>query len=664
MARGLPLPAPDEIPPEISAQSSNELQPIPVRGKSMNDNPQEHPSALHGFLGFSTTSPSSAPTGSSPLFRGRSKTLASFTNKTGSQSESTPQEIKLPHEPYINGQPVEAYLYKDASECPICFLYYPPYLNRTRCCDQPICSECFVQIKRPDPHPPEHAEPGAPAAAPAETAARQAEEGLLMSEPAQCPFCVQPEFGVTYDPPQFRRGLAFPAQAHGRTMSFANNGSPLASSSSLPTSAGSMAAAQQIGRRRATSLSATAPQVIATDKVRPDWAKKLSDARAQAARRSAAATALHNAAYLMGGFDTGSRLGFGRRRRQQSGDITAGLPAGVPIPNMDVLLSAIEASRAHDGGNEGRARIGSRSARTDDLEELMLMEAIRQSLIAEEERKRKEEREAAKTAKKEEKNKAKEAKEQKKADKIANKSGTTSSPHMESGSNGSPFYSGPSAPSHIEPISSAGKGKAKADSPADSTSSTGRTSAEASTSIQDPQRHLEQSRANLSGQALSYPPRSNHRLPPASRLRNDSDASDSGSSLAESVPGSLGGHDGHGEDFAFDSSPNTNGQYLPHHPAQQVQSQLLNASKPPSASATGGNASGGVSLAAMMVQQQADEGAGHGVRDHEQLGRVNENERARILQAMSPRESRGERGRDQKYSGDVGLLGRAVEETR
>ena len=33
-------------------------------------------------------------------------------------------------------------------------LYYPKHLNISRCCLQPICSECFVQIKRLDPHPP------------------------------------------------------------------------------------------------------------------------------------------------------------------------------------------------------------------------------------------------------------------------------------------------------------------------------------------------------------------------------------------------------------------------------------------------------------------------------------------------------------------------------
>lgn len=53
--------------------------------------------------------------------------------------------------------------------------YYPPGLVHTRCCDQPICTECFVQIKRADPT-----------------------TTHLESEPAACPFCMEPNFGCLY----------------------------------------------------------------------------------------------------------------------------------------------------------------------------------------------------------------------------------------------------------------------------------------------------------------------------------------------------------------------------------------------------------------------------------------------------------------------------------
>jgi hypothetical protein len=62
--------------------------------------------------------------------------------------------------------------------------YYPPNINYSRCCEQPICTECFVQIKRAEPTP-QH----------------------LESEPAACPYCVQEDFGVVYTPPKWRTGI-------------------------------------------------------------------------------------------------------------------------------------------------------------------------------------------------------------------------------------------------------------------------------------------------------------------------------------------------------------------------------------------------------------------------------------------------------------------------
>ncbi|KAF3341512.1 Protein SIP5 [Carex littledalei] len=42
--------------------------------------------------------------------------------------------------------PGEDELAMDLEECPICFLYYPS-LNRSKCCAQSICTECFLQVK-------------------------------------------------------------------------------------------------------------------------------------------------------------------------------------------------------------------------------------------------------------------------------------------------------------------------------------------------------------------------------------------------------------------------------------------------------------------------------------------------------------------------------------
>ena len=62
--------------------------------------------------------------------------------------------------------------------------YYPSNINHSRCCDQAICTECFVQIKRADPT-----------------------TTHLVSEFASCPYCVQENFGIVYAPPPWRAGI-------------------------------------------------------------------------------------------------------------------------------------------------------------------------------------------------------------------------------------------------------------------------------------------------------------------------------------------------------------------------------------------------------------------------------------------------------------------------
>jgi hypothetical protein len=491
-ARGLPIPAADEIPPEMARSGSNN-----PRGSGVNINSLTIPitSRSQSFQSDKSANGRQEFSSASQFFRGRAQTLASFA--TGSKSSSpsggngAPPELRLPDDPYVSGLPIEAYLYREPLDCPICFLSYPPYLNKTRCCDQPICSECFVQIKRPDPHPPEHEQPG-------QERPPEEEAEMLVSEVAACPFCVQPEFGVTYDPPSFRRGLAYSKQP-GNSTSIANSNNPLAQPSS-PTS--SQTSLPPTGRRRTTSISATASRVITTDRVRPDWAKKLSDARSHALRRGAAATALHNAAYMLGGAqpDSAASRAFGRRRRTLFGESPGESGSGTPTGGE---------------GTSSTAR-GSRRAQVEDLENLMMMEAIRLSLAAEEDRVKK----ASKGARKEGKKIAKEAKkEAKAADKAARKNSapsasTSSSSLYPVGSNDS--YASSSASTAMARSTSnlgqqqasiaevseemEGKGKAPAHDFA-GYKPTSESTSTLNTEIRDNPgaRHLEESRANLTG---------------------------------------------------------------------------------------------------------------------------------------------------------------------
>ncbi|MCJ1392165.1 SNF1-interacting protein [Xylographa bjoerkii] len=581
-ARALPIPAPDEIPSQepqrpfpmndTNSQTSNltiNNLTVPILSRSPSYNSDSSSNLSPTQPAFSLPSPSAAST----LLRGRAKTLATLTtsSKNIPQAELIPREMNLPKDPYVNGQHIEAYLYKDASECPICFLYYPPYLNKTRCCDQAICSECFVQIKRPDPHPPEHADPTAPP--PTESDNLQAGEldpdASLVSEPAACPFCVQPEFGVTFDPPPFRRGLTYVNQLAGHSLAHAS--SAMSSSSSLGSFSGNggFVPPSTINRRRTTSISANSPTVITTDRVRPDWASKLSTARAHAARRSAAATALHTAAYLMGNRngspDTRSFGALGRRailRRGTGVDSPSGGNSSTHL-NMLALMSERYGALGSAGGENGTngetsqtifgpPRGSSRRNRVDDLEDMMLMEAIRLSLASEEERRKREEKDAKKEAKKK-------SKEDKKAEKAARKAGVYPTSTNQSTATLDSPQSG-------EFLSDNVKGKAAQPnnfgrSSVPELSSTLSRSAPLGSSMDDTaQSHLEKSRAQIMpNDNSSASPYGNTNYKP-SHLRTLSNVSSSASSIADSTAGM---HNIGGSHSSFEPSPSASGLNIP-----------------------------------------------------------------------------------------------------
>ncbi|KAI0543929.1 hypothetical protein F4679DRAFT_76010 [Xylaria curta] len=412
-ARGLEIPPADQVPehlvpqhrpgrdsPEASSSNLNNLT-VPIGSRTLSassDRPTSHAGSVIPPIASSTT-----PKASSPLKQPK-KALAAALNlsRNSSQAEIAPREINLPHDPFVNGQALEVFLYKQGEECPLCLMYYPPYLNRTRCCCQLICSECFVQIKRPDPHFPEHHGDGPNAEEP-QTNPEERNERLIM-EPAKCPYCTQAEFGVTYDPPPFRRGLtyAFPPSSLG-AMSTAMSSTSSINSSLSPTAA----SPARPSRNRAQSLSANAPGVVTTDRIRPDWTTKLATALAHQRRRAAAADALHHAAFVMGNQE--SRTFFGRSSRFSRRAVGPYRGTESPGSSTNAHDGADDASPGHEPGN-ARTGVGRERIDAAHLESLMMAEAIRLSLADEEERRKKAEKEAKKDAKKREKEERKAAK--------------------------------------------------------------------------------------------------------------------------------------------------------------------------------------------------------------------------------------------------------------
>lgn len=169
-------------------------------------------------------------------------------------------------------------LYKNGTECPICFLYYPEPLNYSKCCMQPICTECFVQIKRAEPHfPHDEVDPTQPVANDDEK-----DPNLLTSEPANCAYCATPNFAVTYKPRVDRKvgvGGIKPSEYRlpAESLDISSSESPEAAT-----------ATERRNSRTQANIS-----VITSDTIRPDWKTKLDKERARLARRAANATAIH-----------------------------------------------------------------------------------------------------------------------------------------------------------------------------------------------------------------------------------------------------------------------------------------------------------------------------------------------------------------------------------
>lgn len=275
-------------------------------------------------------------------------------------------------------------LYRNASECPICFLYYPKHLNISRCCLQPICSECFVQIKRLDPHPPHD-----------DQSNQEAGElpHRLISEPANCPYCASPDFGVTYEPPiDIHTGIdgikpgdyrvsppiveeselaidddgdnSSNGSTTGKGELNSNLAAAAATATATPPPVNSISPKKNSLKKRRGSLAANAPGVITIDMIRPDWETKLNSARSKLARKAATASAIHASNLLLD--DNSNSNSNGNGNGNNSGN-----------------------NRRRNNSSSGRSgSFGGSNNRYATVEQRMIEEAMRLSILDEEERKR------------------------------------------------------------------------------------------------------------------------------------------------------------------------------------------------------------------------------------------------------------------------------------
>ncbi|CAK9786938.1 hypothetical protein CC85DRAFT_328766 [Cutaneotrichosporon oleaginosum] len=275
----------------------------------------------------------------------------SATSRLRQERETIARGRRLSHEAErAERQRREEKAYLGALECPICFLYYPPNINTSRCCQQPLCTECFVQIKR-----------------------AEATTTHLESEPACCPFCVETDFGVIYERPNtaiatpsgvLSSGGCSPAPPPSALATTPDGGTSAFSNalSDEPLSPGvsEFSTFREEGRRR-KSVSSKAKEVVTIDAIRPDWEAKLNAVKAQAARRAARRIVMRQ---------VGDRLipiGYTSSRATGQADFSMSIPPD-------------------EGGSRRSRRTRERER---EMEEMMIMEAMRLSLLDHEEHLRK-----------------------------------------------------------------------------------------------------------------------------------------------------------------------------------------------------------------------------------------------------------------------------------
>ncbi|KAI0303357.1 hypothetical protein B0F90DRAFT_1816185 [Multifurca ochricompacta] len=187
----------------------------------------------------------------------------------------------------------------------------------------------------------------------------------MVSEPACCPYCVQENFGIIYTPPPWRAGIGSEGWAPPTWPD-----SPKDSRRSFESSK-----ARPGKQRRFKSFDHTDPDVVTVDRIHPDWEAKLAAVQAAAARRA-------NRRIIM----------------RQIGDRL--VPVGITSGRIHPL--SVEATGAEgDGGGSRRSRrrqqqqdlnsfLGNMGFGGRDLEELMMMEAMRLSLLEHEAQQRRE----------------------------------------------------------------------------------------------------------------------------------------------------------------------------------------------------------------------------------------------------------------------------------
>ncbi|KAL3232638.1 Protein SIP5 [Nakaseomyces bracarensis] len=124
-------------------------------------------------------------------------------------------------EKYMANDNLKYEVYKDTEECPICFMNIPKPLNKTKCCKQSLCTECFVSIRRVGERVTRINRTLTNTTSQREND-RSGRDGLIVpdldtpgvfyrvtldisNQATRCPYCTCEDFAVVYEHPKSRR---------------------------------------------------------------------------------------------------------------------------------------------------------------------------------------------------------------------------------------------------------------------------------------------------------------------------------------------------------------------------------------------------------------------------------------------------------------------------
>ncbi|TPX32800.1 hypothetical protein SmJEL517_g04155 [Synchytrium microbalum] len=331
--------------------------------QSLSRNPSNTPSA--------TISPPAIHTSASSLSivadMKKNKRSSSFSN-----GQTPPLANGQHYDVGVGSQTLEE-LYKAPIECPICFLYYPKNINYTRCCEKPICTECFLQIKRLDSN----------------------------FEPATCPYCVEPHFGIVYKAPTAANrptAIRIASDLNGLPPRAMSPGSMSPSQVSILERTLREDETTDKGKARRMSYSYRHSSVVTSDEIRPDWKQR----QQEAAMRAASSTRRNP--FLMG---PGGRSRLFRDPAEQERELAGAAAAAASLVENITQLTNRTARRmdsrdslrlgsrrlsssqdSNSSGSRNRPPIDSHNlayleamrTMNIDIEEVMMMEAVRRSL--------------------------------------------------------------------------------------------------------------------------------------------------------------------------------------------------------------------------------------------------------------------------------------------